>query len=108
MGAKGGLDPEVMVAAINAGTGHNAATEAVFPREVLNRRFNFGATMQILMKDIDLAIEQGDELGVPMWVCQMVKQVFRHAIFAGSPDDDLSSIVRYVEKGAGFELPKTR
>ena len=26
MGAKGGLDPEVMIAAINAGTGHNAAT----------------------------------------------------------------------------------
>jgi 2-hydroxy-3-oxopropionate reductase len=108
MGAKGGLDPEVMVAAINAGTGHNAATEGVFPREVLNRRFSYGAAMHILMKDIDLAIAQGEELGVPMWVCQTVKLVFRHAIIAGSADDDLSSIVRYVERGAGFEIPKTR
>ena len=31
MGAKGGLDPEVMLAAINAGSGRNSATEAKFP-----------------------------------------------------------------------------
>lgn len=108
MGAKGGLDPEVMLAAINAGTGHNAATEGIFPREVLNRRFSYGAAMHILMKDIDLAIAQGEELGVPMWVCQAARLLFKHAIFAGSPDDDLSTIVRFVEQGAGFEIPKTR
>jgi 2-hydroxy-3-oxopropionate reductase len=60
------------------------------------------------MKDIDLAIAQGEELGVPMWVCQAARLVFKHAIFAGSPDDDLSTIVRSVEHGAGFEIPKTR
>lgn len=108
MGAKGGLDPGVMLAAINAGTGHNAATEGIFPREVLNRRFAYGAAMHILMKDIDLAIAQGEELGVPMWVCQAARLVFKHAIFAGSEDDDLTSVVRYVERGAGFEIPKTR
>ncbi len=108
MGAKGGLDPEVMLTAINAGSGRNLATERVFPRDVLTRHFGFGAAMHILMKDIDLAIEQADELGVPMWVCQAARLVFRHAIFAGSSEDDLSTIVRYVERGASFELPKTR
>jgi 3-hydroxyisobutyrate dehydrogenase-like beta-hydroxyacid dehydrogenase len=108
MGAKGGLDPEVMVAAINAGSGHNTATEGMFPREVLNRRFSYGAAMHILMKDIDLAIEQGEELGVPMWVCQAVRLVFKHAIFAGSPDDDMTGIVRFIEDGASFTIPKTR
>jgi len=64
--------------------------------------------MHILMKDIDLAIEQGEELGVPMWVCQAARLLFRHAIFAGSEDDDLSTIVRFVENNAGFTIPKTR
>ena len=108
MGAKGGLDPEVMLKAINAGSGRNLATERVFPRDILTRHFGFGAAMHILMKDIDLAIEQADELGVPMWVCQAARLMFRHAIFAGSSDDDLSTIVRYVEHGASFEMPKTR
>ncbi|HXT80251.1 MAG TPA: NAD(P)-dependent oxidoreductase [Acetobacteraceae bacterium] len=108
MGAKGGVNPEVLLAAINAGTGNNTATQVVFPHAVLNREFKFGAAMHILMKDIDLAIEQGEELGVPMWVCQAARLLFRHAIFAGSEDDDLSTIVRFVENNAGFTIPKTR
>ena len=108
MGAKAGLDPEVMVAAIGAGSGRNAATDLVFPREVLTRRFGFGGAMHILMKDIDLALQQGEALGVPMWVCQTARLAFKHAIFAGSEDDDLSSVVRHVEQAARFELPKTR
>src|SRR5260221_555178 len=35
MGAKGGLDPEIMLSAINAGSGRNSATEDKFPRAVL-------------------------------------------------------------------------
>jgi len=108
MGAKGGLDPEVMVSAINAGSGVNSATLAKFPLAVLPRTFDFGAEMHILMKDIDLAIAQGEDLGIPMWVCQAARLVFKHAMFQGAAKEDLTAIVKYVERGAGFEIPKTR
>jgi len=108
MGAKGGLDPEVMLAAINAGSGRNSATEAKFPAAVLTRSFDYGAEMHILMKDIDLAIAQGEELGVPMWVCQAARLVFKHAMHKGAAREDLTAIVKYVERDAGFALPKTR
>jgi 3-hydroxyisobutyrate dehydrogenase-like beta-hydroxyacid dehydrogenase len=108
MGAKGGLDPEVMVNAINAGSGRNGATQTVIPTVVLDRSFDYGAALHILMKDIDLAIAQGEELGVPMWVCQTARLVYKHAIFQGSADDDISTLVRHVERSAEFEIPKTR
>jgi 2-hydroxy-3-oxopropionate reductase len=108
MGAKGGLDPEVMVKAINAGSGRNGATLTVMPNAVLDRSFGYGAAMHILMKDIDLAIAQGEELGVPMWVCQAARLVYKHAMFEGAANDDLSTLVRHVERGAGFEMAKTR
>ncbi len=108
MGAKGGLDPEIMLAAINAGSGRNSATESKFPMSVLTRGFDFGAEMHIIMKDIDLAIAQGEDLGVPMWVCQAARLVFKHAMFQGAAKDDLTSIVKHIEAGAGFEMPKTR
>ena len=108
MGAKGGLDPEVMVNAINAGSGRNGATQTVIPTVVLDRSFDYGAALHILMKDIDLAIAQGEELGVPMWVCQTARLVYKHVIFQGSADDDISTLVRHVERSAGFEMPKTR
>jgi 2-hydroxy-3-oxopropionate reductase len=108
MGAKGGLDPEVMVAAVGAGSGRNSAVEDKFPRSVLTRGFDYGAEMHILMKDIDLAIAQGEDLGVPMWVCQAARLVFKHAMHKGAAREDLTAIVKYIERGAGFEIPKTR
>ena len=108
MGAKGGLDPEVMVAAVSAGSGRNSAVESKFPVSVLDRSFNYGAEMHILMKDIDLAIAQGEELGVPMWVCQAARLVFKHAMHQGAAKEDLTAIVKYIERDAGFEIPKTR
>jgi 3-hydroxyisobutyrate dehydrogenase-like beta-hydroxyacid dehydrogenase len=108
MGAKGGLDPEVMVNAINAGSGRNGATLTVIPNAVLNRSFDYGAALHILMKDIDLAIAQGEELGVPMWVCQAARLVYKHAMFEGAADNDISTLIRHVERGAGSEMPKTR
>jgi 3-hydroxyisobutyrate dehydrogenase-like beta-hydroxyacid dehydrogenase len=108
MGAKGGLDPEVILSAINAGSGRNSATEAKFPAAVLTRSFDYGAEMHILMKDIDLAIAQGEDLGVPMWVCQAARLVFKHAMYQGAAHQDLTAIVKYVEQDAGFEIPKTR
>jgi 2-hydroxy-3-oxopropionate reductase len=108
MGAKGGVDPEVLTKAINTGSGRNSSTLDKFPRSVLTRNFDYGAEMHILMKDIDLAIEQGERLGVPMWVCQAARLMFKHAVFTDGNKPDITTVVKQVERGAGFELPKTR
>jgi 3-hydroxyisobutyrate dehydrogenase-like beta-hydroxyacid dehydrogenase len=108
MGAKGGLDPEVMTEAINRGSGRNSATQSKFPTSVLNRKFDYGAPMHILAKDVDLAIEQGERLGIPMWVCQAARLMYKHAMFNGMRDKDITELVRVVESGSGFVLPKTR
>ena len=63
MAEKAGLDPEAMLEVLNNGTGRNFATMSLFPKTVLPRTFAFGATFEILVKDVDLAIEQGEELG---------------------------------------------
>ncbi|MFT5507063.1 MAG: 3-hydroxyisobutyrate dehydrogenase-like beta-hydroxyacid dehydrogenase [Hyphomicrobiaceae bacterium] len=108
MGAKGGVDPEVMTAAINVGSGRNSATMDKFPRSVLTRNFDYGAEMHILMKDIDLAIEQGERLGVPMWVCQAARLAYKHAVFTDGNKPDITTFVKHTERAAGFEMPKTR
>ncbi len=108
MGAKGGVDPEVMTEAINRGSGRNSATQDKIPHSVLTRSFNYGAPMHILAKDVALAIEQGDRLGIPMWVCQAAASIYKHAMFEGKADKDITEIVKMVERGAGFVLPKTR
>jgi 3-hydroxyisobutyrate dehydrogenase-like beta-hydroxyacid dehydrogenase len=108
MGAKAGLDPELMLTAINNGTGRNSATVSKFPVSVMDRSFQFGSSIAILMKDADLAIEQGEALGVPMWVCQAARMVYKHAVFQGAAEEDVSTIVQHIERVANFQLPKTR
>jgi 2-hydroxy-3-oxopropionate reductase len=108
MGAKGGVDPEVMTAAINTGSGRNSATLNKVPISVLDRSFNYGAPFYIIEKDMDLAIAQGEALGVPMWVCQAARNVFKQAMYEWGKTRDMTEIVKLIERGAQFEMPATR
>ncbi|MFO1161477.1 MAG: NAD(P)-dependent oxidoreductase [Reyranellaceae bacterium] len=97
---KGGISPESMLHVLNNSTGRNFSTMALFPQAVLPGTFEFGATLEILMKDVDLAIEQGEDLGVPMWVCQATRLVLKHGVFQGRAQQDLSRTIEMIEQGA--------
>ena len=100
MATKGGIPPDAMLQVLNNATGRNFATASVYPDAVVPRTFNYGATIEILMKDVDLAIEQGEELGVPMWVCQAARLVLKHGIYQGRAQQDMSRVAEIVEDGA--------
>ena len=55
---------------------------------------------------LPLAIELGEELGVPMWVCHAVRLVLKNIVFSGAGNDDISTIVRHIEKPAGLNALK--
>ena len=99
MSSRAGIPDNAMLQVLNNGTGRNFATTHIFPDAVLPRTFDFGATIEILMKDVDLAIEQGEELGVPMWVSQAVRLVLKHGVFQGRARQDMSRIVEIIEDG---------
>lgn len=99
MSGKAGIPDDAMLQILNNGTGRNFATMHLFPQAILPRTFDFGATIEVLMKDVDLAIEQGEELGVPMWVSQTVRLVLKHGVFQGRAQQDLSRIVEIIEDG---------
>ena len=99
MSGKAGIPAEAMLQILNNGTGRNFATMNIFPETVLPRTFDFGATIEILMKDVDLAIELGEDLGVPMWVSQAVRLVLKHGVFQGRAQQDMSRVVEIIEDG---------
>ncbi|MEQ1611191.1 MAG: NAD(P)-dependent oxidoreductase [Hyphomicrobiaceae bacterium] len=99
MSSKAGVPDDAMLQILNSGTGRNFATMHLFPQSVVPRTFESGATIEILMKDVDLAIEQGEELGVPMWVCQAVRLIMKHGVFQGRAQYDLSRMVEIIEDG---------
>ncbi len=101
MAERGGIDADAMLEVLNNGTGRNFATSRVFPDAIVPESYAFGATFDILIKDVELAIEQGEALGVPMWVCQAARLVLLHGKFNGFGQRDLSRIVQLVEGRTG-------
>ncbi len=104
MGVKAGIDPDVMLEAIQAGTGRNAATDLVIPTSVLPRSFDFGASIEILLKDVNLALEEGEKQGVPQFVCQQTRQMLLLAAHKGWNQRDVSEWFKLVEEWAGIEI----
>jgi len=96
-GIQGGLDPQVMMAAINAGSGRSGASQDKFMKQVLPGTFDFGFPIASVCKDIGLAIEECEALGVPMWVGNAARQLWN---FAGRQDGmqrDMTELVKSIE-----------
>jgi len=108
MGAKAGLDPEAMLKVLNTGSGQNSATLTKMPDHVLTRRFDYGGALYIIQKDLEAWRQEAEALAVPSWVGSAVRQLYLHTLAAGSPKDDMTTVVRLIEGWAGAELPKTR
>ena len=108
LGAKVGLDPDVMVDVINAGSGANTAVRDKFPKSILTRTFDYGFRTELMYKDVRLCMEEAEALGSPMWVGQPVKQWWSLAFSRGGKEEDFSNIMRYVEEQAGVEVRSRR
>lgn len=108
MAAKGGVDPEKVLAVINSGSGQNSATLSKIPNFVLNRKFNMEAPLYIIEKDAMLWRMEAERLGVPQNVASATYHTLQQGLAMGLREGDLSEMVKVMERAAGFELPKTR
>lgn len=107
LGAKFGLDPQVTVDVINVSSGRNTATEDKIPRAVIPRTFDLGFTSALLFKDVRLCLEMADQLGVPMWVGQTVRNMWGFA--AGQmPKSDSSELIKILESWADVTVGKAK
>ena len=108
LGVKAGLDPRVMIDVINSGSGRNTASEDKFPRAILPRSFDFGFALGLMAKDVKLCIEEAEALGVPMWIGSAVKQLWLYGLSQGGPDQDMTEIIRHIEKWSDVTVDDKR
>jgi 2-hydroxy-3-oxopropionate reductase len=104
MGVKAGLDPDAMLAVINAGSGRNSATLDKFPRSVLTRKFDFGFPIALYCKDIHLALAEAERLGVNQFMGSTAAQFYDYARHRGGGQEDFTAIIRYFEDMAGVRV----
>ena len=101
MAIKAGLDPAIVLKVINVSSGRNSATEALIADEMLSGSFRGGARLDIMHKDISLAVAETNRLKAASLVGSVVQQVWT---LASNEDgnQDFTNIYRYFEKWAGL------
>jgi hypothetical protein len=104
MGVKAGLDPAIMLDAINAGSGRNTATADKFPKQVLPRAFNHGFATALMTKDVRLALEEAKTLGVSNEVMSAVLRIWEQTLSEIGGDKDLTTVVQPMERRAGVTV----
>lgn len=101
MGVKSGLDPNVMIDVINAGSGLNTASRDKFPRSVLPRSFDFGFATGLMVKDVRLALDEMKSLGLKMEVAEAVGRLWEVVIRDEGAESDFTAAIKPIEKAAG-------
>jgi 3-hydroxyisobutyrate dehydrogenase-like beta-hydroxyacid dehydrogenase len=101
MGVKAGLDPNVMVDVINAGSGMNTASRDKFPRSILPRTFDFGFATGLMVKDVRLCLEEARSMGLSMEVAEAVGRLWEVVIREMGAESDFTSAIKPIEKAAG-------
>jgi 3-hydroxyisobutyrate dehydrogenase-like beta-hydroxyacid dehydrogenase len=104
LGAKAGLDPDIMIEVVNAGSGRNSATQDKFPKSILPRRFDAGFATRLMFKDLRLCLEEAEALGLTLWVANAVRERWLQTFNEIGPDEDFTTIMRCIEGSTGIEV----
>ena len=104
IGQKFGLEPGLMVDVLNASTGMNNSTQKKFRQFVLSRRFDSGFGLDLMVKDLSIALEVGKEAGVPTPLAALTREMWAAAAKSLGPGEDHTAVAKLSENLSGQVL----
>jgi 2-hydroxy-3-oxopropionate reductase len=104
LGVRAGLDPATLLDVIHVSSGANNAASDKFPKQVLTRAFAHGFRLDLMAKDVHLALDEARRHGVPMVLGSTVEELWGLADVTGEDGRDCTEIVRMFEAWGGAEI----
>jgi 3-hydroxyisobutyrate dehydrogenase/2-hydroxy-3-oxopropionate reductase len=103
LAAKAGLDLKLMLDILenSAAKCGLIAYKAPF---VFRRDFHPNFSTKWMHKDTGLVLQAGDELGVPLLLTGLTRQILSTALASGLGDEDMCSSIQVLEKMAGVQV----
>lgn len=104
IGSRYGLDPAVAVDVLNVSTGMSWISRTHIAQRILNRRFDDPFKLDLMVKDIDIALQIAADAGLDMRLAR-ANQALWHEAQQNIPEgSSVSELVRAVEALSGVEL----
>jgi 3-hydroxyisobutyrate dehydrogenase len=105
VGKKFGLDPGVMVDILNASTGMNNSTQVKFKQFVLSGSFASGFALDLMVKDIGIALDVARDLDVDVPFSALCQEIWARAQAELGAGRDHTEVAKHSAKTAGVSLP---
>jgi 3-hydroxyisobutyrate dehydrogenase len=102
-GTKAGADPQVLLDVIGSSFGGSTMLNRNAPL-IMQRKFEPATSIRLLLKDLGLIHDLGDDLDVRLLLSALSEQLFIEARALGLQDNDMSAIVIPLERLAGVEV----
>jgi 3-hydroxyisobutyrate dehydrogenase-like beta-hydroxyacid dehydrogenase len=107
LGAKAGLDPDMMMRLLDAGTAQSFACSKMLSRAVAGR-FDYGAALAIIDKDMSLGFDAARLLDIAAPTIERARDVWHAACEAGRGNDDFTSVLTFVAEQGGTRVRSGR
>ncbi len=105
MGMKAGIDPALLVEIVTNSSGFSAALRGAAPA-IMERNFEPGFTLDLMHKDVALAVELAKQLNVRVLAGSMAEQVIQEARGSGLGSRGMAALVQPLEKISGVVVQK--
>ncbi len=103
LAAKGGVNPNLMLDILDNSAAKSGLISYKAPF-VFRRDFQANFSVKWMDKDIGLMLDAGKELGVPLLLTGLTRQLFQTAIAAGLGDEDICSTIKVLEELTGVTV----
>jgi len=107
LGAKAGIDPDLLLDVLLTSSGTSRALEGA-RTSILARNFDPGFAIDLMAKDVRLATELAQQLGLRLLAGSLANQVLVEAIAAGLGKLSTPAQIQVLERNAGAEVRTRR
>jgi 3-hydroxyisobutyrate dehydrogenase len=104
VGTKFGIDPEKMVDILNVSSGVNNSTQKKFKQYVLTRGFDSGFSIQLMVKDLVIALDLARQQGVNVPFAALCRELWGGASAMLGPTADHTAVTLMSERLGGVEI----
>jgi 3-hydroxyisobutyrate dehydrogenase len=104
LGKQFGLDPGAMVDVLNLSTGMSWISQTHFKQRIFNRAFDDPFQLELMVKDIGIAMELANSQNHSMPLSSRNKELWQEAASHFEKGASISNMVRWIEDKTGVEL----
>ncbi|MGC3966898.1 MAG: NAD-binding protein [Pirellulales bacterium] len=104
LAAKAGADPAQMVDVLSVSSANSALLEARGKKFILADQFNPGFMLELMRKDMALAVSLAQECKVPTPVAAGALQQYTSAMNQGLEKSDFAAVTKLYELAAGVKI----